>query len=98
MSNVFLVHEGRVRTPRLDRCGVAGVVRGLALELAPEQGLAVEEARLLPEEVFAADELFLTNSVIGVWPVRELDGKAFPVGGVARWLSGRIEALAHVEG
>lgn len=94
MSNVFMVREGRLLTPRLDRCGVAGVVRGLVLDLARERGMPVEEARILPAELLRADELFLTNSVIGVWPVCELDGRAFPVGGFTRWLAGRVADLA----
>lgn len=95
MSNVFLVQEGRLRTPLLDRCGVAGVMRGLVVQFARDLGLAVEEARILPAELDATDELFLTNSVIGLWPVCELDGKRFPVGPVARRLVGRIdEAIA----
>ena len=94
MSNVFLVQDGLLRTPLLDRCGVSGVLRGLVFEAAKELGLAVEEARILPREVFCADELFITNSVIGVWPVSRLEGKAIPVGGVAQLLSQSIRKMA----
>jgi len=97
MSNVFLVQGGRLRTPLLDRCGVAGVMRGLVLDAAEEAGLPVEQARLLPGDAFAADELFLTNSVIGVWPVCALEGRPFPVGGLTRLLAARIDALAAAE-
>lgn len=97
MSNVFLIREGRLRTPLLDRCGVAGVMRGLVLEAARDLGIAVEEARLLPEEAVDADGIFLTNSVIGIWPVCALDGKAFPVGGCIRQLARRIDAIGVEE-
>jgi len=97
MSNVFLVHGGRLRTPLLDRCGVAGVMRGLVLEAARDLGIQAEEARLTPGDAFTADELFLTNSVIGIWPVCALDGKAFPVGGFSLRLARRIDAMIAEE-
>jgi 4-amino-4-deoxychorismate lyase len=90
MSNVFLVREGVLLTPLLDRCGVAGVMRGLVLEVGRELGLPVEQARILPEEAMNADELFLTNSVIGLWPVCLLEGKKIPLGKITRLLSRRI--------
>ena len=95
MTNLFLAKSGRVATPKLDSCGVAGVVRALILEAAAEFGLAIEETRLRPEAIYQADELFLTNSVIGVWPVRRLEDRSFPVGSVtrevSRWLALRIQ-------
>ena len=96
-SNVFLIQQGRLRTPRLDRCGVAGVMRALVLEAASDLGIPAEATRLLPEEAVDADELFLTNSVIGIWPVRSLEGKSFPVGGITRQLARRVEAMAAAE-
>lgn len=97
MSNVFLVRGGRLATPLLDRCGVAGVMRGLVLEVSRDLGLAVEERRILPAEIAGAEEIFLSNSVIGIWPVGELDGEAFPVGPLARLLAGRLDALAAAQ-
>lgn len=92
MSNVFLLRQGRLRTPLLDRCGVAGVMRGWVLELAQDLGLVAEEARILPSELDDAEELFLTNSVIGIWPVCELEGRRFPIGPLAKLLAGQIDA------
>lgn len=94
MSNVFLVCEGRLRTPLLDRCGVAGVMRGLVLEAARDMGFQAEEARLLPEDALGADGVFLTNSVIGIWPVYALEDKAFTIGTAIQQLASRIEAMA----
>jgi 4-amino-4-deoxychorismate lyase len=96
-SNVFIVSQGRLRTPLLDRCGVAGVMRGLVLDEARAAGLAAEEARLRLAEAFEAEELFMTNSLIGVWPVRALEGRRFAPGPVARLLAGRVDALAALE-
>jgi 4-amino-4-deoxychorismate lyase len=69
MSNIFLVRDGVVRTPQLHRCGVAGVMRQIVME----QLVAVTETDLVLDDVIAADEVFLTNSVIGIWPVVRID-------------------------
>jgi len=80
-SNLFLVRDGALLTPRLDRCGVAGVMRALVLETAATLGLEAQVVTLRPEDVTAADELFLSNSVIGLWPVRCLDDRSYPAPG-----------------
>jgi 4-amino-4-deoxychorismate lyase len=82
MTNLFLLRAGVLHTPTLDRCGVAGVARGLVLECAPEVGLRVEQRRIAPDELAAADALFVCNAVVGIWPLREVDGR--PQGGVER--------------
>lgn len=80
MTNLFLVSNGVLSTPKLDACGVAGVMRGLVMEFAHP----VEERRVALDEVYAADELFLTNSVIGLWPIRRLERRDYPAGPVTR--------------
>jgi 4-amino-4-deoxychorismate lyase len=103
MTNLFLVENGGLVTPRLDRCGVAGVMRGLVMAWGSQAGRAIAEDRLNLERVYGADELFLTNSVIGLWPVRRCGERTFPVGPVTRevrlWLTNRIrDAVAGHSG
>lgn len=74
-SNVFLVRQGRLLTPRLTRCGVAGVTRHLVLKLAAQLKLPTQEADIGLDELKEADEVFLTNSLIRLWPVRRLDDR-----------------------
>lgn len=83
-ANVFAVRGDALVTPPLDESGVEGVIRRVVLDRAPAEGLTVELRRLYPEEVHQLDELFLTNSLIGVWPVREVDGVPIATGPVAR--------------
>lgn len=86
-SNLFLVRDGELWTPRLDRCGVAGILRRLVMErLAPARGLKVHCARLTLSDLLASDELFLTNSQIGIWPVAAVGGWQRPPGPVSRGL------------
>lgn len=98
-SNLFLVRDGCLLTPRLDRCGIQGVMRTLVWQAADRLGLACQETRLIPADLLAADEVFLSNSVIGLWPVRELIGvREYPVGPWTRkfraWLHEAAERAA----
>jgi 4-amino-4-deoxychorismate lyase len=86
MSNVFIVEGSHLRTPRVDLCGVAGVMRRVVLREAKRAGIAAHEDVLNAEDLRNADELFLTNARIGIWPVRELDGRALQPGPVTRRL------------
>lgn len=70
-ANVFIVRDGTVATPALDRCGVAGVARAFLLARARRRWPVVVTA-LRPADLEAADEVFLCNAVRGVMPVRAL--------------------------
>ena len=93
MSNVFLVRQGRFLTPRLDRCGVAGVMRRVVLREAAADGVAVEETILSADDLAGADEIFVTNARIGIWPVRTLDSREIGVGAMTRRLQSRLAPL-----
>ena len=86
VTNVFAVQSSALVTPALDYCGVEGVMRRLIIELAPELGLRVEYRGLYPEELTDVDELFLTNSIIGVWQVRSVANSVIPRGPIAQRL------------
>lgn len=97
MSNLFMVKAGQLETPLIDRCGVSGVMRRLVLEIARSQGIAVHERRVRPEELASADEVFLTNCVIGIWPVARVAARSYPVGEVTRVLSVCLEDYQRSE-
>jgi 4-amino-4-deoxychorismate lyase len=69
MSNLFLRTGSALMTPKLDRCGVAGVMRRWVLETAGMLKLRVREKRVLWSDVGKADEVFMTNAVAGVVPL-----------------------------
>jgi len=93
MSNLFLVRAGVVTTPDLTRCGVVGAQRERVRELLKGAGFECRVADVTWDDVGAADELFLTNSLIGAWPVARLDDRAWPVGPVTR----RVQALIETQ-
>ena len=90
MTNVFIAAQGALATPRLEKCGVAGVTRDRVMEAAEANGVSCSVTALSWSDVLRADEVFLVNSVIGVWPVRDLEGEARNPGpmtrAVQRWL------------
>ncbi|CAM3327111.1 aminodeoxychorismate lyase [Halomonas lysinitropha] len=90
--NVFWQRDGRLETPRLTRCGVAGTLRTELLER-----LSIDEVDAFPEVLLSAEAVWLGNSVQGVWPVTRLDGTGGEL--LRRWSIGadhrRLQALAH---
>lgn len=76
-SNVFLISRGRMITPDLSRCGVAGVQRDRVIAYAGEIGMPVDVRDIGLAELSAADELFLTNSVFGIWPVAQFERRSW---------------------
>lgn len=82
-SNLFAVTAGRILTPRLDRCGVDGVMRGRILALGGASLPAVEAVPLTLEALCEADEVFVTNAVFGLRSVALLhDEQGAPI---RRW-------------
>jgi 4-amino-4-deoxychorismate lyase len=66
MSNVFLRRGSQLMTPVLDRCGVAGVMRRWILETAGRVGLTVAERRIRWRDLAAAEEVFMSNALVGI--------------------------------
>jgi 4-amino-4-deoxychorismate lyase len=73
-SNLFMLRGNILYTPSLTRCGVAGMQRDRVMDWAKQHGVACKVADFRIEELVQADEIFLVNSVFGLWPVRELAG------------------------
>ena len=95
-SNLFLVSNGLLRTADLNRCGVAGVMRAEILAQAQTLGVPVAVADISIEQLRQADEVFVCNSVYGIWPVREYAAMRWPVGPLTRKLQGIVRALLEI--
>jgi branched-chain amino acid aminotransferase len=73
-SNIFFVKDNKVTTPSLD-CGIlAGITRGILLNAVQKAGISLEEAEIRISDLAEADEIFMTGSIKGVMPVREITG------------------------
>lgn len=90
MTNIFIVEGGALATPDLTRCGVAGVTRERIFAHVAKHGIVCRVENIVFDRVLQADEVFLVNSLIGVWQIRELADKAWMpgllAGRVRRWL------------
>ena len=91
-SNLFLVRDGVLLTAELSRCGVAGVMRAEVLAQAAQVGVALQVRDIGYDELLDADEVFLCNSLYGIWPVRELAASVWSVGPLTRKLQGLVRS------
>jgi 4-amino-4-deoxychorismate lyase len=79
MSNLFLIRDDTLCTPVLDQCGVAGITRARVMEAAHALGIPTREGRFRVRDLQEAEGLFLTNTLIDIWPVRRLADRSVPV-------------------
>lgn len=86
ISNIFFVRDAVLCTPSVS-CGILdGITRGLTLDLAVRSGLTLKEGAFLPEDLYSASEVFITNSTMEVMPVSRVDAAHFAVGDITRLL------------
>lgn len=84
-ENVFIVRNGEVITPPTSTGALPGITRRAVMDLAEKLGYTVVERNVTPNELFTADEVFLTGTAAEITPVREVnrrvigDGKIGPV-------------------
>jgi len=75
-SNVFLVSNGMLKTPQQESGILSGITRGVILELSLQTGIMAFETDIRLEEILGADEAFLTNSILEIMPITNLNRKA----------------------
>lgn len=85
MSNIFMVSGGVLVTPGESGGILPGITRRRVIELAEKMGVRTQQGEVNPARLYAAAEVFLTNSLLEIMPLTAVDGK--PVGG------GRLGAL-----
>lgn len=90
MSNLFLVKAGVLLTPDVAQCGVAGVMRGLILDIAARLDITARVSAISLNDVLEADEVFICNSLIGLWPVRQLAERRYDCGPLSMRLAAEI--------
>ncbi|MGE0547797.1 MAG: branched-chain amino acid transaminase [Kofleriaceae bacterium] len=84
-ENIFVIKRDVIRTPPSSAAILAGITRETAIELLREQKIEVQEAPIARDELYTADEVFLTGTAAEITPVREIDhrkvgrGEAGPV-------------------
>lgn len=94
MSNVFIVERDQLTTPVLDAAGVAGVQRERLMALAAQVGLECVEDRISAQRLLGADQVYVSNSVIGLWWLARLDDRCWERLDVTRLL---LESIARTD-
>lgn len=88
-SNLFLVKDAVLSTPKISDGVLPGITREAVLSLAKKLGIKIIEASLPQKELISADEAFLTNSLVGVQPILQVDNKILgeSIGPISKQLS-----------
>ncbi|CAH0526532.1 aminodeoxychorismate lyase [Vibrio hippocampi] len=86
MANVFWLKDGTLYTPNLSQSGVEGVMRQRVLELTEQWGIPTKTVYVPIETLFDAEEVFMTNSILGVAPVVAITDICFNIGDFSRRL------------
>lgn len=84
--NLFFIKDQALYTPHVS-CGLLeGTMRGYVMNRAKELGIRVNLGYYSKEEVVNAEEVFITNALIGIMPIHTIDEKAFTIGSITREL------------
>jgi 4-amino-4-deoxychorismate lyase len=86
MTNLFYVKDSIIYTATLTLSGVSGVMRGIIKALIAEHKLTLIEHDYNEDALLAADEVFVCNAIIGIWPIRQIENVSFIVGNVTSQL------------
>ncbi|MCH9645833.1 MAG: endolytic transglycosylase MltG [Proteobacteria bacterium] len=76
-GNIFAFKNGVLLTPGLSECGIEGTRRQVIIELARGLGISVEICSLSVAELLACDEVFISNSVMGIKPIRQINEQKY---------------------
>lgn len=79
-ENIFIVKDGVIRTPPYGAPILGGITRDTILRLARDEGLQIAETRFARDELYTADEVFLTGTAAEITPVREVDHRVIGTG------------------
>ena len=78
-ENIFVVRDGKIRTPPLYSV-LDGITRASMIEVARDRGFQIEETQLTRDDLYVADEIFLTGTAAEVTPIREIDHRTIGQG------------------
>jgi branched-chain amino acid aminotransferase len=94
-ANIFFAMDGKLHTPTPD-CFLDGITRRTVIALAKARQIEVSERHIKPEEMAAADEVFLAGTAAEVTPVRRIGDLTFTPGRITEALLGDYEALVRM--
>lgn len=95
-GNIFAVQDNVLLTPNLDKCGIAGTRRFAVFKIAHALGLPVKITTLTLKKLLACNEVFITNSVIGIKPVIRINKTTFKQGNITQKLIDKFKEITKI--
>ncbi|MDD5268893.1 MAG: aminodeoxychorismate lyase [Methylococcales bacterium] len=80
MTNLFYIKDDALYTPSLSLAGVAGIIRDIIMAISIDHGMSVIDHTFTKNELLTADEVFVCNSIIGIWPIKQIATTCFSAG------------------
>jgi 2-isopropylmalate synthase len=90
-ANFFMVQNGEIHTPIAD-CFLDGITRRSVIEIARNKNIPVIERHILPDEINAADEIFITGTAVEICPVGQIGEQHFQVGAITKIIADEYAA------
>ncbi len=94
-ANLFIVKDNILKTPTPD-CFLDGITRQTIIEIAKEKNIPVEVKTILPEELYEADEVFITGTAAEITAVGKIDEQDYIVGAMTKLLRSAYEELVRL--
>ena len=79
-ENIFIYSKGKLHTPALSCSNLDGITRDTVIEISDHLGIGVEERNITRDELYIAEEMFLTGTAAEITPVREVDNRVIGLG------------------
>jgi len=98
MSNIFIVSNGTLVTPDLSRCGVNGIMREQIIDIAQNSSIKVETRNITRDELLESREIFISNSVIGVCVVKQLEKQSYNTDTMTRTIKKILDRRIEADG
>ncbi len=77
VSNIFLIHNGTLLTPSVEAGILDGITRQTIIKIAQRKKIRTVQKLIKPDELYGADEVFLTNTTLEVMPVRQVNSTIY---------------------
>ncbi len=97
MSNLFAVTGKKLLTPDLAYAGIAGIMRDQIISIAGENKIPVEVCNISQQQLKQADEIFISNSLIGVCRIQQLDEQTFQSDDMFRLINTALEKRTEAD-
>ncbi len=79
-ENIFLLSRGKLRTPSLSCSNLEGITRDAVIQICRDLNIDIDEGFITRDELYIADEMFLTGTAAEITPVREIDNRVIGSG------------------